>query len=101
MLHAWKIIFDKLLTVFVCLVIAENIVNQVSLVLNLINCCIQIVFIKKKNTRNFQVVDMCQMNNLCWNNGTCISDTRYPGIFMCECMVGYAGDNCEKSMIIM
>ena len=32
------------------------------------------------------------------NNGTCISDSKYPGIYMCECLPSFVGENCEQKI---
>jgi hypothetical protein len=41
---------------------------------------------------------MCENKEICMNNGTCISDVKYPGIYMCECAVGFVGENCEQKI---
>ena len=39
---------------------------------------------------------MCEIKDICMNNGTCISDSKFPGIYMCECAPSFVGENCEQ-----
>ena len=41
------------------------------------------------------IVDVCDSNKLCQNDGTCSFGAD--GVYICSCKPGYIGKNCEES----
>ena len=45
-------------------------------------------------------IDVCTPNP-CQNGGTCVHGINYTTTYICECDVGYVGQNCSKGIFII